>query len=262
MSRSGAGLAPRAATNDTLFMKKTILATLLLLGAVASRAQVRFEALSTDALRERAMKSGKLVFIELHADWCPPCRVMEREVFSDREVGEFFERHFVAARYDTDRRTGRALMKRYGSGAIPLGLVFDTEGNLLGRIQGAATPEVYLNDLREILARRAATGNSPIGAGPPAKPHHPASNRMHHAEIHRSEHTSRQSAKQPLIKGKQDPVPDNGHAPKPEGKTKQRRGNDGKPASDNKALPDMKQKVHAECKIESQPRMDQIRPGG
>lgn len=24
----------------------------------------------------------------------------------------------------------------------------------------------------------------------------------------------------------------------------------------------MKQKVHAECKIESQPRMDQIRPGG
>lgn len=154
MSRSGAGLAPRAATNDTLFMKKTILATLLLLGAVASRAQVRFEALSTDALRERAMKSGKLVFIELHADWCPPCRVMEREVFSDREVGEFFERHFVAARYDTNRRTGRALMKRYGSGAIPLGLVFDTEGNLLGRIQGAAAPEVYLNDLREILARR------------------------------------------------------------------------------------------------------------
>lgn len=154
MSRSGAELAPRAATNDTLFMKKAILATLLLLGAVASRGQVRFETLSTDALRERAVKSGKLVFIELYADWCPPCRVMEREVFSDREVGAFFERHFVAARYDTDRSTGRALMKRYGSGAIPLGLVFDAEGNLLGRIQGAAAPEVYLNDLREILARR------------------------------------------------------------------------------------------------------------
>lgn len=135
-------------------MKKAILATLLLLGAVAVRGQVRFETLSTDALRERAVKSGKLVFIELYADWCPPCRVMEREVFSDREVGAFFERHFVAARYDTDRSTGRALMKRYGSGAIPLGLVFDAEGNLLGRIQGAAAPEVYLNDLCEILARR------------------------------------------------------------------------------------------------------------
>lgn len=136
------------------FYEKAILATLLLLGAVAVRGQVRFETLSTDALRERAVKSGKLVFIELYADWCPPCRVMEREVFSDREVGAFFERHFVAARYDTDRSTGRALMKRYGSGAIPLGLVFDAEGNLLGRIQGAAAPEVYLNDLREILARR------------------------------------------------------------------------------------------------------------
>lgn len=262
MSRSGAGLAPRAATNDTLFMKKTILATLLLLGAVASRAQVRFEALSTDALRERAMKSGKLVFIELHADWCPPCRVMEREVFSDREVGEFFERHFVAARYDTDRRTGRALMKRYGSGAIPLGLVFDTRAICWGASRVQRRRRSTSTTCARSLPAGAATGNSPIGAGPPAKPHHPASNRMHHAEIHRSEHTSRQSAKQPLIKGKQDPIPDNGHAPKPEGKTKQRRGNDGKPASDNKALPDMKQKVHAECKIESQPRMDQIRPGG
>lgn len=67
---------------------------------------MRFETLSTDALRERAVKSGKLVFIELYADWCPPCRVMEREVFSDREVGAFFERHFVAARYDTDRARG------------------------------------------------------------------------------------------------------------------------------------------------------------
>lgn len=135
-------------------MKKVILAMLLLLGAVAVRGQVRFEALSTDALRERAIRNGRLVFIELYADWCPPCRTMEQEVFSDKELGAFFERHFIAARYNTDRRTGRELMKRYGSGTIPLGLVFDTEGNLLGRIQGAAAPEVYLNDLRKILAHR------------------------------------------------------------------------------------------------------------
>ena len=49
------------------------------------------------------------------------------------------ERNFVAAKYDGDKTTGKELLKRYGSEAIPLYLVFDTQGELLGRIQGAAT---------------------------------------------------------------------------------------------------------------------------
>ena len=85
-----------------------------------------------------AVKTGKLVFIDLYATWCPPCRMMEREVFSRKDVGDFMEQHFVAAKYDVDKTTGKELLKRYGSGAIPLYLVFDTQGELLGRIQGAA----------------------------------------------------------------------------------------------------------------------------
>ncbi len=48
------------------------------------------------------------------------------------------EQHFVAAKYDVDKTTGKELLKRYGSGAIPLYLVFDTQGELLGRIQSAS----------------------------------------------------------------------------------------------------------------------------
>ena len=123
------------------------------LGTGAAQAQVKFETKSTDAVREMAIKQGKLVFIDLYASWCPPCR-MERQVFSRKDVGEFMDQRFVAAKYDTDKATGRELMKKYGSGAIPLYLVFDTRGELLGRIQGAADAETFMDNLRTIIARQ------------------------------------------------------------------------------------------------------------
>lgn len=141
-------------------MKKLIFILTLALCAGAVQAQVKFETKSTDAVREMAVKQGKLVFIDLYADWCPPCRAMEREVFSRKDVGEFMDQRFVAAKYDTDKTTGRELMKKYGSGAIPLYLVFDTQGELLGRIQGAADADTFMDNLRTIIARQKPAAKS------------------------------------------------------------------------------------------------------
>lgn len=135
-------------------MKKAIFILLFALVAGAAQAQVKFETKSTDAVREMAIRQGKLVFIDLYASWCPPCRMMERQVFSRKDVGEFMDERFVAAKYDTDKATGRELLKRYGNGAIPLYLVFDTAGELLGRIQGASAPEEFMESLRTIVARQ------------------------------------------------------------------------------------------------------------
>ncbi len=135
-------------------MKKLIFILLLALGSSAAQGQVKFETRSTDAVREMAVKTGKLVFIDLYASWCPPCRMMERQVFSRKDVGEFMEQRFVAAKYDTDKPTGRELLKKYGNGAIPLYLVFNTDGDLLGRIQGAADAETFMDNLRTIIARQ------------------------------------------------------------------------------------------------------------
>ncbi len=123
----------------------------MLFVAAGAAGQVRFETKSTDAVREMAVRSGKLVFIDLYADWCGPCRMMEHRVFSQREVGDFFERHFVAAKYNVDTPTGHELMRRYGSGSIPLYLIFTTDGDLLGRITGAAPVEEFLAELRKVL---------------------------------------------------------------------------------------------------------------
>jgi len=136
-------------------MKKLCLATILSLLAAALPAQVRFEKFRTpDTIRKEAQRSGKLVFIDLFATWCAPCRLMDELVFSSQEVGDFMNERFVCAKYNIDRGTGRELMHEYGTGSVPTYLIFNTEGELLGRIIGASSAEEFTADIQSIIDRQ------------------------------------------------------------------------------------------------------------
>lgn len=111
--------------------------------SAAADAQVRFLDSSTDAVRKEAIAQDKLVFIDLYATWCGPCKAMERDVFSKKEVGDFMDEYFVAAKYDIDKPTGKALAGKHGIRSIPTYLVFNTEGDLLGKITGSMPAEEF-----------------------------------------------------------------------------------------------------------------------
>ena len=134
-------------------MKKILFTLLLVLGiSAAADAQVRFLDSSTDAVRKEAIAQDKLVFIDLYATWCGPCKAMERDVFSKKEVGDFMDEYFVAAKYDIDKPTGTALAGKHGIRSIPACLVFNTEGDLLGKITGSMPAEEFTAALRKIIA--------------------------------------------------------------------------------------------------------------
>ena len=134
-------------------MKKILFTLLLVLGiSAAADAQVRFLDSSTDAVRKEAIAQDKLVFIDLYATWCGPCKAMERDVFSKKEVGDFMDEYFVAAKYDIDKPTGKALAGKHGVRSIPTYLVFNTEGDLLGKITGSMPAEEFTAALRKIIA--------------------------------------------------------------------------------------------------------------
>ena len=130
-------------------MKKLIFILMLSLAAGAAQAQVKFETKSTDAVREMAVKTGKLVFIDLYATWCPPCRMMEREVFSRKDVGGFMEQHFVAAKYDGDK----TLRQRGNPALSGLRHAGRTAGTHTGGGQGRRVHGQPANDPRQAEAQ-------------------------------------------------------------------------------------------------------------
>jgi thiol-disulfide isomerase/thioredoxin len=55
----------------------------------------------TEAL-EKAKTSKKLIFVDLYADWCVPCRIMEANTYSDPTVASLLNTRFISTKLDVD----------------------------------------------------------------------------------------------------------------------------------------------------------------
>ena len=112
-------------------MKKILFTLLLVLGiSTAADAQVRFLDSSTDAVRKEAIAQDKLVFIDLYATWCGPCRMLSPIV---DEVAE--ERTDVkVGKVNVDEQPD--LAAEFGVMSIPTLLLFEN-GKLVRQAVGA-----------------------------------------------------------------------------------------------------------------------------
>lgn len=117
---------------------------------------------------ERAVEAnrtdGRLLVVKLGADWCPPCREMDRTTFRDRRVESWVREHGVAISVDVDAH--RAVASDLGVRGIPTTILFH-RGREVARLTGGAGPEdllTWLEHGRE-TAEREARAARPEGAG-------------------------------------------------------------------------------------------------
>ena len=105
---------------------------------------------SLEQAQAAAQAAGKLVFVDVGAYWCPPCRELDEQVFVRPEVGEALERGFVAVHVDAEKGDGPELVARYRVQAYPTLLVLEASGLEKGRLVDALGPAELLAGLAEI----------------------------------------------------------------------------------------------------------------
>lgn len=106
---------------------------------------INFSNISFEEAKAEAKKTGKLIFIDAYASWCGPCKMMDRNTFSDGAVGKFFNDKFINLKVDMEKSAdGPMLSKMFRVTAYPTFLWVDAEGKLVKREMGYRTPEQFL----------------------------------------------------------------------------------------------------------------------
>ena len=102
-------------------MKKTFyLMVFLILGVLGNlSAQMTLFKGTFDEALQKAQQEKKNLFVDFFAEWCGPCKMMATEIFTQKEVGEFFNAHFVCIQVDVDAKENKDIAKKYNVTALP-----------------------------------------------------------------------------------------------------------------------------------------------
>jgi thioredoxin-related protein len=112
---------------------------------------IKFESgLSWQEIQTKAKSENKLIFMDCFATWCGPCKNMEHDIYPQKEVGDYFNNHFISVKVQLDKTTkdsletrawyatADSLRKLYRVNTYPTFLFFSSNGSPLHKLVGAA----------------------------------------------------------------------------------------------------------------------------
>jgi thioredoxin-related protein len=111
----------------------------------------------SDLINE-AKKSDKLIFVDMTATWCKPCKKMEKTTFIDSSVVTLFSNNFLSKKIYIDKDstyldTMSAKLKSKTSG-VPHFYFMDTNGNTILTESGFRTPKGFLQMSKKAIASK------------------------------------------------------------------------------------------------------------
>ena len=122
---------------------KKILFPILIFFSFYLKAQdgIQFFSGSWDEAIESAKKEHKLIFMDAYAEWCGPCKRMAKEVFTQKEIGDFFNKHFINVKMDMEKGEGPKLAQKFKVSAYPTLFFVDAAGDVVNVQVGGANAE-------------------------------------------------------------------------------------------------------------------------
>jgi protein disulfide-isomerase len=116
-----------------------------------------------DAAQARARAEKKWLLIDFTgSDWCPPCIMLERQVFAQPEFKAYAAQHLVLLQVDFPRRkelsdeqkaANEKLAERFEIDGFPTVVVLDSAGKILGQLgYMRGGPEAFIAALEKLPA--------------------------------------------------------------------------------------------------------------
>lgn len=97
---------------------------------------IQFHNGTWEEVLQLAKKENKLIFLDIYATWCGPCKQLKKNTFSNTKVGIFYNQNFVNVAFNGEQEEGKMLMQKYAIRSFPSLLFIDGNGKVVGQTAG------------------------------------------------------------------------------------------------------------------------------
>lgn len=125
---------------------KTAISALMLMASVWNFAQgIKFEKnASFKSVLEKAKKEKKIIFIDAYASWCGPCKMMTKNIFPLKTVGDYYNKNFINLAMDMEKGEGMGIAQKYGVTSYPTYLFVNGNGDLVHKDLGYMEADAFV----------------------------------------------------------------------------------------------------------------------
>ena len=109
--------------------------------AISDAEGIQFTEAAWKDILKKAKAEKKVIFLDAYASWCGPCKLLQKNVFTKKAVGDFYNGKFINVKMDMEKGEGPALSQVYPLEVYPTLLFIDGNGRLLKKVLGLQTPE-------------------------------------------------------------------------------------------------------------------------
>ena len=119
--------------------------------ALFSQDGIKFGKHSFAQTLEQAKKENKLIFLDAFASWCGPCKLLDKNVFPKKEVGDYFNANFLNLHIDMEKGEGIEIAKKYSIYSYPTLLFIDGDGKVVYKAAGYMSPQELISIAKEAV---------------------------------------------------------------------------------------------------------------
>jgi thioredoxin-related protein len=101
-----------------------------------SETGIQFTSISFEDALKLAKKEKKNIFLDAYASWCGPCKMLKKNVFTQKEVGDFYNGNFINMAIDMEQGEGPKLAQKFKVQAYPTLLFINHKGEVVGTALG------------------------------------------------------------------------------------------------------------------------------
>lgn len=131
----------------------TLLAFAILAFQTAFAEGINFEKGTWKEVVAKAKKENKLIYMDIYAEWCNPCKTMATKIFPLASVGNEYNQSFINFKIDAEKGEGIKLARQYNVTAYPTNIFIDPKDeSVVYKVLGACDESDFLNRAKMALA--------------------------------------------------------------------------------------------------------------